>query len=192
MSRARTLTDAQALTVVAECRRGISQVRMAHVFGVSRQLVGSIMSGRRYSDVTGISPCCTNRGCEQCRPGRRGTTRDRNIAVVRASMAYIGCVACGNALSRPIGAVLATRGLHRCIRCVPSDTPGSGHGQCSPDAPCTKCRAEDAREENVRLVRAVDVDVECVVCDSTITRPAGPVLDRKGAAHCHKHLRSGW
>ncbi|WTZ52478.1 hypothetical protein OG716_10710 [Nocardia sp. NBC_01388] len=95
-------------------------------------------------------------------------------------------------MSRPIGAVLAVRGLHRCIWCVPSDTPGSGHVQCGSDAPCTKCRTEDAREENVRLVRAVDVDVECVECDSTITRPAGLVLDGQGTAYCHKHIGSVW
>lgn len=56
MPRPRSLTPHQARTIVDQVRGGARSVEVAAEHGVTLSLVRAIMTGRRYSDVTGILP----------------------------------------------------------------------------------------------------------------------------------------
>lgn len=187
----RKLTADQARAVAERGRRGATQVRLAEQFGVSAHLVGQILRGQRYSDATGIyhagpggakPQCCAGARCQRCLLNR---VQARNVAEVRAFPAYVACLCCGQAVTRPIGTVLNTRGVARCRTCPTISLTDVKH-QCAAGLPCEKCRLEKVREENLVLARATDVDVQCVACVSTITRQAGLVLDARGVIRCHK------
>lgn len=52
--RPRALTDSQALEIVKRAKGGETRTDLAREFGVHRKVVQNILSGRGYSDVTGI------------------------------------------------------------------------------------------------------------------------------------------
>lgn len=125
MSRRRLLSDEQVRAVVADAKRGIPHARIARHFGVRPDVVTYIMSGRGYTDITGMKrrtytpepgqePCSPDSPCARC---RLDTTRDVNVTTAQALQADVRCVACDSAMTRPVEVVLKAGGLVRCEQC---------------------------------------------------------------------------
>lgn len=113
MGRRRALDNAQARAVVSEARRGVKQVRIAKYFAVSAETVSNIVTGKTYSDVTGVAdkgPCT----CERC---QQDDVRGDNIDRARGAQTEAECVGCHRITVVRVGVVLNARGLFRCDRC---------------------------------------------------------------------------
>ncbi|MEA3374715.1 MAG: hypothetical protein U9R72_00710, partial [Chloroflexota bacterium] len=54
--RGQKLTTADVLEIVERCRRGETQAAVARDFPISEQMIGRIMRGLNWSEVTGIEP----------------------------------------------------------------------------------------------------------------------------------------
>ncbi|MFJ4653804.1 hypothetical protein ACIP5Y_21265 [Nocardia sp. NPDC088792] len=174
-----------------EVFRGVEYKRVATYFGVSKDVVSKIMRGVTYSDVTGIGEttrtrrggCCTDSDCQKCRLNRAG---EANVAGARAAMADVRCVACCSVICKPIGTVLAARGLLRCKKCPVIKRVGAPNSAtpCTADAPCGKCRVSEVGERNIATAHATAVDVDCVACGFAISRAAKTVLGVHGFVRC--------
>lgn len=106
-------TEAIREMVARYAEPSITQADLARQFKVSRQMVSQIMSGRRFSNITGITPL-HSRDCKNC---KSRDIRAENVDLARTEPVEVFCHICHGKTTKPVGVVLNSRGAVRCSNC---------------------------------------------------------------------------
>lgn len=113
MGRPATLGHADVRKVVELSSKGLSQNDIAKHFGVSRNAISQIMTGRTHSNVTGIKPPHSS----ECKDCVKRDIREDNIAAARSAEVPVQCFVCHGTSTESVGFVLSSRGAVRCKDC---------------------------------------------------------------------------
>lgn len=109
VGRRRRVSDEQAVEILTRFRAGIPRLRIAREFGVTRDVVDRIVTGRGYTDATKI--------IQPPSPSPEGIVATRNLASIRRVSGPVECVDCQRRLRRTVASVEKCAGVTRCKTC---------------------------------------------------------------------------